>query len=166
MVAVLLCCCAGVILIDVVREVQVQRALAEIQRAGGLYRRQERGLWRPVIGIDLDATVVYDSGDQRVRGPVTDTTLLAVARLGHLQELSLDGAHVTDAGLANLKQLKKLRRLNLSRTPVTDAGLGFLQELPDLRTLDLRGTIVTAVGVKQLQLALPTAEILTGMSDR
>jgi hypothetical protein len=153
------------ILIDLHGEAQVQRALAEIQRAGGLHKREERGHSRPVISIDLDATVVYDSGDVRVRGPVTDATLLAVVRLGHLQELSLDGAQVTDAGLAGLKQLKELRRLNLSRTPLTDAGLGFLKELPDLRTIDLRGTTVTAAGVKQLQLALPTVEIRADVSD-
>jgi hypothetical protein len=154
------------ILVDLYREAQVERALGEIQKAGGLYRREERGHPRPVIGIDLDATVVYDSGEVRVRGPVTDATLLAVAQLGQLQELSLDGAHVTDAGLAKLRRLKKLRRLNLSRTPLTDAGLGFLKGLPDLRTLDLRGTRVTAAGVKQLRFALPAAEILTDASER
>jgi hypothetical protein len=41
-----------------------------------------------------------------------------------------------------------------------------LKELPDLRTIDLRGTRVTAAGVKQLQLALPAAEILTDVSGR
>jgi hypothetical protein len=165
-VAVFLCCCAGMILIDLYREAQVEQALAKIQTAGGLYMRLERGHSRPVIGIDLDATIVYDTGEVRVRGPVTDATLLAVARLSHLEVLSLDGADVTDAGLVNLKRLKKLRRLNLSRTPLTDAGLGFLKELPDLRTIDLRGTTVTAASVKKLQLALPKAEILADGSDR
>ena len=61
--AVLLCGCAGMILIDLHHASQAQRALAEIQRAGGIYIRQERGHSHPVIAIDLDARVVYDSGE-------------------------------------------------------------------------------------------------------
>jgi hypothetical protein len=154
------------ILIDLDREARIERALAEIQRAGGLYMREERGHWRPVIGIDLDDSTVYDSGDVRVRGPVTDATLLAVARFGELEELSLSGAHVTDAGLARLEGLKRLRRLNLSRTPLGDAGLHSLMQIPELRTIDLRGTRVSAKGVEDLKRRFSGAVIQSDELDR
>jgi hypothetical protein len=154
------------ILIDLDRKAQVERALAEIERAGGTYLRQAGGRSGPVVALDLDATIVFDNGEVHERGRATDAILLTVARLGDLRELSLDGAGVTDAGLVHLKRLKKLRRLNLSQTAVTDAGVASLTELPGLQTIDLRGTRVTAAGARQLRLALPTAEILTDESDR
>jgi hypothetical protein len=153
-------------MIDFYRESRVERALAEIQRAGGLYMRAEGGRSRPIIGIDLDATVVYDNQEVRVRGPVTDKTLLVVAEFGGLHELSLVGADVSDSGLASVKELKALRRLNLSRTQLTDTGLSNLKGLADLRIIDLRNTKVTAKGVKELQLALPKAAILADAPDQ
>jgi hypothetical protein len=165
-VAVLLCVCAAMMLFDFYREARVERALSEIQRAGGLYMRAEGGRSHPVVGIDLDSTVVYDSAEVRMRGPVTDKTLLVVAEFGHLQELSLVGANVTDSGLASVKGLKALRRLNLSGTRLTDAGLSNLRGLADLRIIDLRGTKVTTTGIQELQLALPKAAIRTDAPDQ
>jgi hypothetical protein len=165
-VAVLLCVCALTMLIDFYRETRVKRALAEIQKAGGLYMRAEGGRSRPVIGIDLDATVVYDSHEVRTRGPVTDKTLLVIAEFDRLQELSLSGAQVTDSGLVSVQGLRGLRRLNLSGTRLTDAGLSNLKGLADLRIIDLRGTRVTASGVKELRRALPEAAILADAQDQ
>jgi hypothetical protein len=165
-VVLLFCGCALMILNDLYREAEIDHALAEIQRVGGLYRRDESGRSRPVTGIDLDSTVLLDTGDVRVRGPATDETLLLVARFDRLQELSLDGARVTDAGLASVKGLKELRRLNLAHTAVTDVGLNSLKELANLSFIDLRGTKVTQPGVRELQHALPTAKVLTDDSER
>ena len=123
----LLCVCAALMMIDFYRESRVERALTEIQTVGGLYMRAEGGRSRPVIGIDLDATIVYDNQEVRLRGPVTDKTLLVVAEFGGLHELSLVGADVSDSGLASVKGLKALRRLNLSRTQLTDTGLSNLR---------------------------------------
>jgi len=53
-----------------------------------------------VIALNIDAADVLESGEVRERGHATDATLRAVALLGNLQELSLDGAYVIDAGLA------------------------------------------------------------------
>src|SRR5262249_55015358 len=113
--AVLLCGGAGMILIDLYRKALVERALAEIERAGGTYLRQAGGRSGPVVALDLDATIVFDNGEVHERGRATDAILPTIAQLGDLRELSLDGAGVTDAGLVHLKRLKKLRRLNLSR---------------------------------------------------
>ena len=40
------------------------------------------------------------------------------------------------------------------------------KDLADLRIIDLRGSRVPPAGVKELQLALPIAEILTDVSAR
>src|SRR6516225_1291274 len=63
--------CGLMLGLDLYREAQTQQALAEIQRAGGYYARDDGSRRRPVISVDLDATVVYDSGEVRKRGQVT-----------------------------------------------------------------------------------------------
>jgi hypothetical protein len=151
--------CLGMLVVDLYRESSTKEALAEIQRAGGLYARKDDSRRRPVIAIDLDATIVYDSGVVRRRGPVTDDTLRQVGRFTELEELSLDGARVTDAGLASLRGLKALQRLNLARTTLSDAAVGHLKVLTGLRTIDLRGTRLTPAGASELRRALPRAEI-------
>jgi hypothetical protein len=151
--------------LDLYREAQTQQALAEIQRAGGYYARDDGSRRRPVISVDLDATVVYDSGEVRKRGQVTDETLRLVARFPDLQELSLSGADVTDLGLVRLRDLKSLRRLNLSQTRLTDAALGHLKELAGLRAIDLRGTELTPTGIRALRRALPLAEVLADLVE-
>ncbi len=150
------------ILFDVYREGLVERDLSEIQKTGGLYRRNSAGCdSRAVTGIDLDATVVFDTGEIRTRGHATDKILRVVGRFGRLEELSLDGSHISDAGLVHLKELKALRRLTLSHTGVSDAGLGHLHGLSALEVVDLRNTKVTETGVTELKRALPRAEILS-----
>jgi hypothetical protein len=156
----LILACAATVLVDFYRDARTENSLAAIYSAGGLAMRDEGVPSRPVIGIDLDATTVFDTGDVRYRGHVTDRTLLVVARFGQLEQLSLEGADVTDAGLVSLLGLRALHRLNLSRTRVTDAGLLHLKGLSDLRFVDLRGTRVTPAGARELQLALPKAEVL------
>jgi hypothetical protein len=152
--------CFGMLGIDLYREARTEQDLAGIQRAGGFYMRKDGSRWRPVIGIDLDATTVDDTGAVRPRGHVTDETLLLVGRFAELQVLSLDGADLTDAGLFALRGLKALERLNLSRTPLTDVGLSHVKALARLREIDLRGTRVTPEGVGALRRTLPMAEIL------
>jgi hypothetical protein len=160
-VVVLVCACAVTIFVDLYRDVETERLLASIQSAGGFVMRDERARSRPVVGIDLDATTVFDSGRVHQRGHVTDRTLLVVAGFRQLQELSLDGADVTDAGLVSLTGLKKLRRLIIARTHVTDSGIDKLKGLPKLSFVDLRGTSVTPEAVGELRRALPNAEVLT-----
>jgi hypothetical protein len=159
-VAVLICVCAALIFTDFYRDAETERSLASIQSAGGFVMRDEGARSRPIVGIDLDATTVLDTGQIRHRGHVTDRTLLVVAGFRQLEELSLDGADITDAGLTSLTGLKELRRLNIARTRVTDSGIDQLKGLPKLRFVDLRGTSVTAAAVGALRRALPTAEVL------
>jgi len=164
-VVVVLGGCVGMVGIDLYREARTEQALAEVHRAGGFTMREAGGRRHPVIGIDLDAATVDDTGLVRPRGHVTDETLQLVGRFGELQVLSLDSADVTDAGLVSLRGLKALERLKLSRTPLTDAGLSHLMVLARLRTIDLRGTHVTPAGVRAaLRRALPMAEILADES--
>ena len=163
--AIFLGVCLAILLIDFYREARTERLLADIHRVGGLSMRKDDARSRPVIGIDLDAHVVYDTGEVRDRCRVTDGTLRLVARFDQLEVLSLDGADVTDVGLARLTRLKELRRLTLSRTRVTDRGLACLKELPALEFIDLRDTQVTPAGIRALEQALPMAEILASEPD-
>ncbi len=154
-------------LFDMYREGQVERDLAEVQKNGGLYRRNAGGRYsRAVTGIDLDATVVFDTGEVRARGHATDEILRVVGRFGQLEVLSLDGSHITDAGLVHLKRLKALRQLRLAHTEVSNAGLGHLRGLSALEVIDLRGTKVTETGVMELQRTLPRTQILSEDSPR
>jgi hypothetical protein len=157
--------CALMLGLDRYREARTQQALDEIQSVGGFYARRDDTPRRPVIGIDLDATTVFDSGAIRRRGHVTDQTLRLVGRFTELKELSLDGADVTDAGLVSLRGLRALKRLNLAHTPLSDAGVIHLKELNDLRTVDVRGTKVTPAGASELRRALPWAEVLADPAE-
>jgi hypothetical protein len=160
--------CAAVVGVDLYLEARTEWALAEIRKSGGFYMResQEGRRHRPVTRVDLDATLVDDTGRVHRRGQATDATLSLLRRFGQLQELSLDGADVTDAGLSALRDLQGLRRLNLSQTRLTDAGLDHLRGLTALEWVDLRGTRVTAAGVSSLRRALPAAAILTDGGGR
>jgi hypothetical protein len=158
-VFLLVCACAVIAIVDRYRDARTERSLAAITSAGGLAMRNDRARARPVIGIDLDAVTVLDTGQVRRRGHVTDQTLLVVADFGQLEELSLDGADVTDLGLACLHGLKELRRLNIANTRVTDSGLELLKGLPKLTLVDLRGTSVTPEGITRLRRALPNAQV-------
>lgn len=76
------------------------------------------------------------------------------------------GTRITDAGL---KQLEKTRltyiKLAFSNNPhITDAGLRHLHQIKTLKQvfIHVSGTKVTNEGIRQLQAALPEANINLG----
>jgi internalin A len=85
------------------------------------------------------------------RTKITDKSLLAIARLGHLRYLSLASNSITDKGVERISGLLELRDLCLRHTRVTDRGLGYVKKLTKLRGLDLHGTDVTDAGILQLR---------------
>ncbi len=94
---------------------------------------------------------------------VDDEGLQYLAGLDNLYALILDGTRVTDKGLIHLEGLVNLEEwLGLTGTGVTDAGLEHLKGLVKLRNLNLRQTNVTADGARELQRALPKADISYG----
>lgn len=119
----------------------------------------------------LDVTRISDAGLAHIRGltrlkeltiaatSVGDAGLGYIEGLTRLQSLNLNSTRVTDAGLEHLKGTRNLRGLGLHRTSVTDAGLVHLAGLRSFQEVDLRGTRVTNAGVRELQRALPRAEI-------
>jgi len=79
---------------------------------------------------------------------VTDDTLVLLAGLANLRELTLNDSAVTDAGLATLARLQSLESLRLARTRVTPDGVrAFLAAPPPrLRQIDVSGNrIPTAI---------------------
>lgn len=112
------------------------RALAEVERHGGVYVRDESLKGSPVVRIDLQPWLVDDAGRVHRRDPIMDAHLAVVSRFQELRELSLIGSPVTDAGLEHLRPLSHLEMLDLRGTRVTPAGIARLREaLPGLKTV-------------------------------
>lgn len=97
---------------------------------------------------------------------ISDAALLPISKLRHLQKLHLEETKVTDAGLKQLNQLTNLEYLNLYGTAITDAGLAELTGLKNLKTIYLWQTNVSEQGISALKKALPTLEVVGGVSEQ
>jgi hypothetical protein len=147
------------VVVDLRRNEETDRALAAICRAGGIYVRDEDSRGSPVVCIHFVPFLVDDTGHVHQRGRATDHHLTLLSRFEQLRELTLAEADVTDAGLDNLTRLKALRRLSLRGAGITDAGVSQLAQCPGLTWIDLRETRVTREGVSWLRRAMPEADI-------
>jgi hypothetical protein len=128
-------------------ELTQDQVIARLQKLGGRVHVLEQHLGKPVAGAwSLNR--------------FTDQDVALLRGLATLIVLDLSGSRVTDKGLVHLKGLTDLEHLDLRDTPVTDKGLRTLKGLTALRLLDVTDTKVTAAGVKELQKALPEAEIV------
>jgi hypothetical protein len=148
------------------------KAVKVIEKMGGTITRDKKAKDKPIVGVDLDNTIMTDAGLKHLVGlkqlrelylrttQVTDAGLKHLAGLKYLQTLALDETKVTDAGLKHLAALKQLRVLNLSDTELTDAGLKELAGFKQLRKLYLSGTEVTDKGKADLKKSLPKLKIL------
>jgi len=74
-----------------------------------------------------------------------------LAKLPHLESLSLADTRFADVDLAELQKLESLTRLDLQDTPVTDAGIGYLRSLPNLQSLQLTRTKVSGTALDTLR---------------
>src|SRR5262249_47581109 len=117
----------------------VEKAVAEIQKAGGKVERDEKAEGKPVTVVNFATTQADDAALENVKG------------LAKLKKLTLNGTKVTDAGLEKLKGLTGLEKLYLVDTKVSDAGLEHLKGLTGLRVLSLVGTEVTDAGLEHLK---------------
>jgi Leucine-rich repeat (LRR) protein len=100
-----------------------------------------------------DASALADCRELRNIGlwscPITDGTLVALARLPDLQELRLNSCtNIRNAGVA-LRHCSALRELFLTAIPLQEADLRGLEEIATLETLDLQGTKVCNVDCLQ-----------------
>jgi hypothetical protein len=151
----------GSICFDLAKRASVERAVEGLRKSGAYFARSELEKDRPVVSIDLDSSLVDDSGLVHWRRQATDNDLARLIHFDRLRELSLADADVTDTGLAHLSGLKSLKQLNLRGTRVTDAGMVHIEGLRDLDRLDLRETRVTPSGVAALRASLPDTIIVT-----
>jgi hypothetical protein len=156
---VLFCGIAGTVAVDLRRNEEIDRTLAAISSAGGIYVRDEESPGRPVVCVHFIPVLVDDAGHAYERGRATDFHLTLLSRFDQLRELTLAESDVTDAGLDHLTRLKALRRLSLRGTRITDAGVLKLVKCPGLTRIDLRETRVTSDAVSRLRQALPEADI-------
>ncbi len=134
-----------------------ERAIAAIQKLGGVVDVDSKNPDKPVVGVNLKYTKVDDASLEHLKG------------LGTLEVLRLQGTTVTDDGLVYLKGLTNIEALELSRTKVTDRGLKHLTGFSKLQHLDLGGTEVTDKGLEHLKklINLETINLseATGVSD-
>lgn len=81
---------------------------------------------------------------------LTDAGLRKIARLPHLEALSLGSDLITDFGIAELAPLRSLSCLSVRSPLVTDQGAGLLAAMPHLRDLYLSAPRVTDLGIAAL----------------
>ena len=96
---------------------------------------------------------------------ISDATMIQIAKLKNLQKLHLEETKVTDVGLKQLKGLANLEYLNLYGTAVTDVGLSELTGMKNLKTVYLWQTKVTESGIENLKKAMPSLEVIGGISE-
>jgi hypothetical protein len=100
-----------------------------------------------LLGADFFETIVLVDCTTNA----TDVTLAKIARLGTLQDLSLNGTQVTDDGMERVRQLTELKKLSLWETQIGNRGLEKLAELSSLQELCLYKTHVTDDGLRYLR---------------
>ncbi|NLE57068.1 MAG: hypothetical protein GX616_01815 [Planctomycetes bacterium] len=96
---------------------------------------------------------------------LTDAGLAHLAKLPHLQSLSLQGERITDACMAQVARISSLRFLDISDQRITDAGLAHLAKAPALEGLNLNNTLVTDDGLAHLK-SLRTLKVLNLVTGR
>jgi hypothetical protein len=82
------------------------------------------------------------------RSRLTESELKALARLEHLQSLTLIDVGIQDDNLAELGRLRQLQILILGGNRIADAGLKALAELKELKMLSLGATDVRGQGAQ------------------
>src|SRR6185369_2227651 len=91
-----------------------------------------------VIGVHL--------GERRV----TDSDLVHLRGLQHLQELDLTRTRITGVGLVNIKAAAALRTLYLTDTKVDDSAIAHLKGMNNLEFVGLSGTKISDAALNHL----------------
>ena len=117
-------------------------------------------------GIDLGATRATDKGLISLLKkqpalfqlalfdtPMSDATVVEIAKLKNLRFLTLANNKITDKGVNHLAQLKGLVSLDLSGTDISDGALAGVATISTLHRLKLNKTGVTDAGMAHLRLA-------------
>jgi internalin A len=117
-----------------------------------------------LIYLDLSGAERTDSGLWSVS--LTEPGLDAIATLGNLRHLRLNGTLVSARSIERLKGLTKMEWLDLEGcVRVGDDVVPVLALFRDLKRVDLAGTRVTDKGIAALRRAKPDCRILAGSLD-
>ena len=145
-----------------------RRAIAAIEKLGGLASRDERLRGKPVTDIRFYREI-GDSDLEQAKafpllrslslpsGNITDAGMAQIGALTQLESLAICRSSITDAGLVHLQGMPQLKRLSVRDVPITDAGAKHLKPLAHLQTVEFRNTEVTEAGAGELKEALPYA---------
>jgi Leucine-rich repeat (LRR) protein len=106
-----------------------EQAIKEIKGLGGVIDTDDRVSAHPVVGVDLD------------RSLITDKVLVPLQSLKQLHYLFLSRTRVTDKIMDVLRIHPEIKRLNVSGTLITDNGLRFLKYGESLEELYLGDNI-------------------------
>jgi internalin A len=132
----------------------------KITDAGLQSLRQLPGL----VDLDLSGAERTDSGLWSVS--LTEPGLDAMATLGNLRHLRLNGTLVSSRGIERLAGLTKIEWLDLEGCQrIGDDVVPLLATFRNLQRVDLSGTRVTSKGIAALRRAKPNCKILSGSSD-
>lgn len=131
----------------------------------------EAGLTIIATRADIEAlpagTRGITTGDHGSR-ELSDSDVEALLRLKQLERVHLRHCHgIGNDALRALARLPRLRELDLSGCKgVTDAGVMALKDCPSLRTILLNHCPkVTKPGVRELERALPRADVVWSSAD-
>lgn len=114
-----------------------------------------------LIYLDLSGVERTDSGLWSVS--LTEPGLDAIATLGNLRHLRLNGTLVSSRGIERLAGLSKIEWLDLEGCPrIGDDVAPLLASFRNLQRVDLAGTQVTDKGIAALRRANPNCKILAG----
>ena len=90
---------------------------------------------------------------------LSDVGVVELAKLAHLEQLSLSSKQITDVSLEHIAKMPALKKLWFQGCPITDAGLANIRNSPTIDYLLIHETKMTSAGLKNLQ-TIPNLKIL------
>lgn len=115
-----------------------QRRMQAIHQVGGQVYTEPRGhiFLQQILGDSFAQRAVY----VHLRCPMVDDAWLAkLAKMKHIEMVSINSPNLTDEGLEQLSKLPALMDLNLVNTQVTQSGIDrFQKRVPTLRLVTVR----------------------------
>ena len=83
-------------------------------------------------------------------GWIDDVGMEQLAKLSHLQQLTVESTALSESGLRHLSRLPRLASLSLKMSQISDAGLEHVGRMENLESLTLDGTRITDAGLQHL----------------
>jgi hypothetical protein len=148
----------AVVLVIIINEIRVSRAIAYIAAVGGAPSVETNWLGEPleVSFSDWSSPQLHAASIDGISSrlprlevlsithqSIDDAVIIAISNLSQLQELLLDHCHIDATTLTPLQQIATLRGIGLSHSVVTKSFVDSIAQLSSIQGIDLRCTGVT-----------------------